>query len=288
MEITAREAIDYLANSAYWTMPRVEENRKEKPTKQKKLSKAKVARSFKRLPVKVKQKTTKAAKQTNMKAAKRATVKATKRKQVATTTPTPTAPSMVLENIETLEVSIVSDALKALVQSEEAIELVLVLDSSGSMSGERFEKQRECCKLICSAFEARKPTIGIIQFGTHSKIELDMTNDLSKVTTVASSLPFMSSSTTLPLPAFVDARKLLEGDRGCKKLLIFFTDGGGFNKDVEDASKKLQQEENVIVIILGVGVSDSCIKNISHCATDSHGYHVHNFDQLLRLFTDRF
>eukprot|EP01012_Entosiphon_sulcatum_P027497 TRINITY_DN33149_c0_g1_i1.p1 TRINITY_DN33149_c0_g1~~TRINITY_DN33149_c0_g1_i1.p1 ORF type:complete len:379 (-),score=63.73 TRINITY_DN33149_c0_g1_i1:63-1199(-) len=205
--------------------------------------------------------------------------------------PRPAARPTDAEPTDEEQAKMVAD-LKELVSTEKRLEIAVVVDGSGSMrrslsgghwnveGNMNFDIVRKCVELLPTAFGARNPKIGVIQFGDHSRVELKLTDDMEQVANAAKTMKFMASGTENGLkPAFADAKKMLLGDRGIKKILFFFTDGGSVGDDVVKLSKQMQDDKTTVVVV-GVGVP---MDRLSNVASEGLAYRLGSFGKLLEV-----
>lgn len=176
-----------------------------------------------------------------------------------------------------IELSALSSAKKTTTQLEEPMDIVLVLDTSGTMSVQfgqgmrRLQGMQRAVNQFLNEVEqsnqlssqSRDPSqVGIITFGDEAYLDLPLTSDLEQARKVIANLkPF---GVTYTDKAFTQAKNLIqtvnENDKR-RKVVIFFSDGVpsngyGFTRSIADSAVssayQIKNEYSGIVYSIGI------------------------------------
>lgn len=129
--------------------------------------------------------------------------------------------------------------------------LVLVIDRSGSMSGEKFDMARQAA---AAAVQALAPSdyVGVIAFSESPEVVVDMQQAGDREAIVARILGLGMGGGTAMYPAMEQARAMLQGVSASYKHCVLLTDGVSVPGDFEGITAAMAGER-VTVSTIGIG-----------------------------------
>ena len=170
-------------------------------------------------------------------------------------------------------------------------DIVFLLDSSGSVGGTNFQKQKDFVAHFAQSFDIgpSKVQIGVVTFASspHNEFNLNKYHSKADVISAIHRIHYNSGGTaTNTALRYVGASsfRAAAGDRaGVANILIVMTDGQSNNPTLttQEADKLHKMNIKTFAIGIGSGVRQS---ELGHIASDSHHvFQVQNFDALNTL-----
>lgn len=163
-------------------------------------------------------------------------------------------------------------------------DMVILLDNSGSMSGDMETAKDACRELVSSMIDLSKNRIGLISFETISRIESYLSQNQCNL--IAKINGIYASGGTNMTSALINAQEVLR-DRKNSPVIILVTDGyPNSPAQVDLRASELKYNENVRIITIGVGsgVEDAFLKQIASSPDDY--YYVSDMSQLKNAFNE--
>lgn len=139
-------------------------------------------------------------------------------------------------------------------------DIVFILDSSGSVGSNNFQKTKEFFKTVVGEFQIGSNNVRMasVTFGTsiHDSFEFGLYNSASSLKQRISNIPYDSSGGTQTHLALKHAREksFLDARSGISKIAVVMTDGKSDNR--AETLDEASQLRNSGVIIFSVGVGD--------------------------------
>jgi len=137
------------------------------------------------------------------------------------------------------------------------VDLVLVLDGSGSVKSEGWTKISEFAKLLTGKikFGEEHAKVGLVQFSTEAKLFQSLTATSSEVDTQLAGMAWLKGSTNTA-EAFVLAREtFLSGRKDAQGVVVVITDGMPSSKYLTSTSVARIKDQGVRVVFVAVGSS---------------------------------
>ncbi|XP_019646188.1 PREDICTED: transmembrane cell adhesion receptor mua-3-like [Branchiostoma belcheri] len=169
------------------------------------------------------------------------------------------------------------------------VDLVFLLDGSGSIGRTNFQKLKDFTSQIVNTFDI-SPThtrVGVVQYATlpNTEFELNSYSDRSHVLSAIERIPYKRGSTnTGKAIDFVRRRKFIptNGDReDVRDVLIVITDGESYDDVVDPARRAAQSGITLYAVGVGDGVND---RTLEHIAGDSSRVlHVSDYSSLAAI-----
>ena len=150
---------------------------------------------------------------------------------------------------------------------EELRNIVLAMDSSGSMGGLPMQKAAEAAKHLAGKLLGdRQTSMGLIGYSDRASLEVPLTQDRDRLYKGLEGL--CPRGNTCHGEAFSLAGKVLKDCRG-RKILILFTDGPSNCGESDRAAEKLR-EQGVEIFCIGLGICGEMMKNWASCPEEEH------------------
>ena len=160
------------------------------------------------------------------------------------------------------------------------MELVLVLDVSGSMRGQFLEMQAMTYDLVKSfSTSAASARFAVVTFSNTANLRVDLSDDRDSVLAAIESLPWPAGGTAIS-SGMQDALSVLESPgvrANADRIMILITDGkqnseyGGDNAAIEQAGRVKAQ--GVQLYSLGIGDSDrATVRAMASSPSDQYSY----------------
>lgn len=163
----------------------------------------------------------------------------------------------------------------------EAMDLVLLLDVSGSMRGERINAAKEACyKLVKETLDLSIHRLSFITFGDYAKIMCPLTNDEHELIMAIDRVEVRGSTN------MSDGINMAQGilkDSISKKAIILVTDGEPMNgKAVEKAAEIARKAK---ILIATIGVQEANIELLRRLTTDKElNFEINDLDKISDTF----
>ena len=142
---------------------------------------------------------------------------------------------------------------------ESGLDLLFVLDSSGSVGSSNFANLRNFVVDVIAQFEIRANStrVGVIRYASSAAIviQLGSINNVQQLTTAINNIAFTGGGTSthaaldLVPTAFVNARI----NEGTPRVVILITDGLSNNPTLTAEAATRVHNENIIVYAVGIG-----------------------------------
>jgi len=171
-------------------------------------------------------------------------------------------------------------------------EIVLVLDTSGSMMGTPIAETRKACEKFISTALKEDACIGIVTYDNSAKRFADFSVNETYLQDIVSSLG--AGGGTNIEDGLVKAREMLAGSNAKKKIIVLMSDGepnnGKVGEDLISYANEIKQEGTIIYTLgffgsLGMGKS-SAQYLMEKIASDACHYEVASADDLKFFFGD--
>ena len=144
-------------------------------------------------------------------------------------------------------------------QCETGLDLLFVLDSSGSIGSFNFATMKNFVANVIANFEIRANStrVGLIQYSDTASIEilLGSINNVQQLTTAINSIVYIGSGTSTDLAldlvpnAFINARV----KEGIPRVMILLTDGQSNNPTLTAQAAARVHNNNIEVYSVGIG-----------------------------------
>lgn len=163
----------------------------------------------------------------------------------------------------------------------EATDFYVLIDTSGSMRGERIQAAKEACvKLVQETLDLSMHRLGIITFGEKVRLMCGLTKDKGKLMLAIDGVDTYGG--TDMDKAIVRANEELRKS-GNKKAIIIITDGAPNNRTATEKAAEEIRKNGVSVATIGVQQADMpFLKRLSQ--DDSLNFEVCNIDRLSDTF----
>ena len=157
----------------------------------------------------------------------------------------------------------------------------ILLDVSGSMSGNRIEEaKRACVKLIQETLDLTVHKLGLITFGTTVDMLCGLTGNKNELMLSVDRVT-INGSTNMSGAIECATRGLKESKN--KKAVILITDGSPDSLAATDLAAEAARKDNIAIATIGVqGAKKSYLRNLSK--DDNLSFMVDNLDKLSDTF----
>jgi len=177
-----------------------------------------------------------------------------------------------------------------------AIDIVLALDTSGSMSmygfdAKKYKKNRlEVVKEVVNSFIKRcsDDRIGLVAFGTHSSILSPLSFDKKPQAQLIQGLEIgvLGKSTAL-IDAIVSSTQLLKNSQSKSKIMILLSDGeDSSSKTPLSIALKLAKKYGIKIYTIIIDKSNSDMMQIIAKANKTKAYNPNNKEALERVYNE--
>jgi Mg-chelatase subunit ChlD len=169
------------------------------------------------------------------------------------------------------------------------IDLVIVLDSSASIKSDNYQKAIDAVISIFKGlnFANNITRAGMVIFGTHSYIKLNLTGNQNEAIKACENLEYLNSTTNSYL-GLADANKILstQGRNDSVEVVIIITDGKSGNTTLTCNEGGKLRDKGCIVISVGVG--NSVYKPELTCVSSGpqYCYQVANYSDLVTVLNN--
>ncbi|KOR30994.1 hypothetical protein TI04_03085, partial [Achromatium sp. WMS2] len=175
-----------------------------------------------------------------------------------------------------------------------AVDIMLVLDSSGSIGASNFAYVKDFARSILGVLDVHTggPQLGITQFSSQDrgKIEIGLTADSAAIATAIDNIVYQAGNTDIQEGIALSQQELItKGRPNVARALILFTDGtqypdGTGSPALEAANARKQGTE-----IFAVGVGKANPKQLQDIASAPYSKHILNtaqFSDMIVLIND--
>lgn len=169
--------------------------------------------------------------------------------------------------------------------TREKLDVLLIVDGSGSVEPKNFNKMREFCKKVADSLRVSPNLVhmGIIQFATKARVEVGLTGDKNQVKMTAAKMSYMQQGTDFNVALQTASSEF--GQRGrdnVRKLIIFQTDGEYNGKTIASTLHK----QGIKICAVGVGNASNMTQGLQKVA--SQPYHdwilqVDDYDKITTI-----
>lgn len=166
-------------------------------------------------------------------------------------------------------------------RTAEPTDFYLLLDVSGSMSGEKIKQAIKACKkLVLETLDLNVHRLGLITFGSRAKLLCALTRNKNELLEAVNQIE-VNGSTNMS-EAIICAKDRLIGSSN-KRAVIIITDGDPNNKSVTDGAASMARGNNIAIATIGVkGADYQFLKKLSK--DDNLNFKVDNIEKLSDTF----
>lgn len=170
--------------------------------------------------------------------------------------------------------------------SVQSYDIVLLLDTSGSMSGAKLVQAKDACEQLINMLDFASTKLGFISFGSIAKTHIGLSQKQQDIIEKIRSVT--DNGSTNMCGALREARKIYTHQQGRISLAILVTDGMPDDKETTNSVAKILKNENVRLITIGVGGSSEIDNSyLSQLASSCHDYHhVNDMSSLNNVFRE--
>ncbi|TYQ16568.1 UNVERIFIED_CONTAM: Mg-chelatase subunit ChlD [Acetivibrio alkalicellulosi] len=146
----------------------------------------------------------------------------------------------------------------------EPIDLVLLLDSSGSMSGTPWTQTKEASKIIANMI-LPQDRCAVIDFGSRATLRQGLTSNKELLNQVIDGMPFEGGGTRMDL-GISRAIELIEEEKTEREtVFMLLSDGIPNNRNTTQAQANIAAEKGMKIYTLGLGsrIDEDFLKNIA-------------------------
>jgi len=167
-----------------------------------------------------------------------------------------------------------------------AFDVVLILDSSGSVSTPDFNTMLSFARSFSSAFDFSVSRMGLVQFNNPAWVETRLTNNETIVTNILSNFSRRPSGGTCIGCGLTAAEGILEA-REAQQVFILITDGEDTTSSDLAAIAASIKERRVTIYAIGVGnFDDAQLRQIVSPPANDNVFTFQSFDQFFNSTSD--
>lgn len=158
------------------------------------------------------------------------------------------------------------------------MDLELVLDESGSISGTDFNKMRSFALDIVNSYSVgpKAVNVGVTLFSSSSRVVIPLSNNLASITNAINFMSQQGGATCIGCGILTARQDMLNHGlrQNCKRVMIVLTDGGN-NRPLGSHRSHLidavNQAEGIGAMLFGLGVADAQIEELQIIGSDIPG-----------------
>jgi Mg-chelatase subunit ChlD len=164
------------------------------------------------------------------------------------------------------------------------LSLLIIIDKSGSMSGNKLSTAKEAAKLALDSLKI-KDKIAVISFDSEATVDLELTehNEKEKVINQIDNIG-VGGGTSI-IPALVKGYEIMSEADTKLKHVILITDGMAEQNGYDSILQKYN-DDNMTITTIGIGVgSDQRTLSMIASKTEGRFYLVDQYNQIPKIFT---
>ncbi len=174
-------------------------------------------------------------------------------------------------------------------------DIVFIIDTSGSMEGEKLDRTKEAFSLIVDELESRRDRFNIISFSSNVMVwknQLQNTTD-DNVSRAKDHIDDLASGgSTNIIESLEKGLEMFQGENGRMKIIVFLTDGNpttGYIESPPAICTKIREKntERISIFSLGVGY-DMDFEFLERLSLDNYGraYRIDDKQEISEQITD--
>ncbi len=140
------------------------------------------------------------------------------------------------------------------------VEAVFCVDISGSMNGQKIQAAKEALVVFLEALSELKIAHGALAFNNRPRVLKPLDKDADETAREAMLPLLQPSGGTDDFAALQAAAQMLHDSRAEQRIIFYLTDGQG-NAKQKEAVKRLEEDERIKVIGIGVGPGCETVKS---------------------------
>jgi excisionase family DNA binding protein len=163
------------------------------------------------------------------------------------------------------------------------VDVIVLVDGSGSVNDTQFEIMRLCIRQLVDMFPQQEDSvrIGLIQFTSTIKIVCPLMSNMQNVKCSITSMMQMGGGTNAR-GAFENAKYVFDADfRPASRCVVFLTDGDC--GDAVQVASDMRDMANTHIVAIGVNMKDTI--NLGKIASNNSYFLFNSFDNLREVFT---
>ena len=139
------------------------------------------------------------------------------------------------------------------------IEIMLVIDTSGSMSGSRISEARKSAKNFVNEFDLSRTYISVIAFADRTAFACKWSNNKSELYTTIDGIYEVDVGGATDAQPIRDSYKKFSKD--CPRIMVILTDGYWGNQNPEIRAADDAKRDGVVIYAIGIGEADENFLN---------------------------
>ena len=166
------------------------------------------------------------------------------------------------------------------------MDIALVIDCSGSMSGDRIRDAKKAAIRFLDAIDLNVHRVGLVSFGDpEAHIRMELTQNFELLRQAIEGLDAAWGGTPMDKAITLTRDRVFDDSGDGNNVLVLLTDGAPNNrsKTMREAELAKQQDIQIVTIGVGVGVDSEYLKQIA--STPDDYYFVEESVQLESTFT---